>query len=99
MQSFLEAINGILWSTPVIYSLLGVGLIFSILTRFLQVRHIKDIFKLMFTGKKSDTGISSFQALSLALAGRVGTGNIAGVASAIYFGGPGAVFWMWAIAS
>lgn len=98
MGSFLEAVNGILWSTPVIYTLLGVGLIFSILTRFLQVRHIKDIFKLMFTGKKSDSGISSFQALSLALAGRVGTGNIAGVASAIYFGGPGAVFWMWMIA-
>jgi alanine or glycine:cation symporter, AGCS family len=94
----LEFINNVLWSSPVVYTLLGVGLIFSLLTRFLQVRHLKDMFTLMFSGKKSDAGVSSFQALSVALAGRVGTGNIAGVASAIYFGGPGAVFWMWAIA-
>ncbi len=52
----------------------------------------------MFRGKSSDEGISSFQALSLALSGRVGTGNIAGVATAIAYGGPGAVFWMWLIA-
>lgn len=59
---------------------------------------MKDIFKLMFKGEKSEAGISSFQALSLALSGRVGTGNIAGVATAIAFGGPGAVFWMWMMA-
>lgn len=53
---------------------------------------------LMFQGKSSDAGVSSFQALSLALSGRVGTGNIAGTATAIFYGGPGAVFWMWAIA-
>ncbi len=53
---------------------------------------------LMFQGKSSEAGVSSFQALSLALSGRVGTGNIAGVATAIAFGGPGAVFWMWAVA-
>lgn len=81
-----------------IYIILGVGLIFSILTRFLQVRLIKDMVKLMFQGKSSEAGVSSFQALSIALSGRVGTGNIAGVATAIAFGGPGAVFWMWAIA-
>lgn len=98
MEDLLRAINGVLWSSPVVYTLLGVGLLFSILTRFSQVRHIKDMFVLMFTGKKSDAGVSSFQALSVALAGRVGTGNIAGVASAIFYGGPGAVFWMWAIA-
>ncbi|MFP7287106.1 alanine/glycine:cation symporter family protein [Shouchella clausii] len=98
MDVVLEFINNVLWSSPVVYTLLGVGLIFSLLTRFLQVRHLKDMFTLMFSGKKSDAGVSSFQALSVALAGRVGTGNIAGVASAIYFGGPGAVFWMWAIA-
>ncbi|WP_338779593.1 alanine/glycine:cation symporter family protein [Metabacillus sp. FJAT-52054] len=98
MAEFVTALNGILWSTPVIYILLGVGLLFSILTRFLQVRHIKDMIMLMFQGKSSDAGVSSFQALSIALSGRVGTGNIAGVATAIAFGGPGAVFWMWAIA-
>ncbi|AZB41419.1 alanine:cation symporter family protein [Bacillus sp. FJAT-42376] len=98
MAEFVSGLNSILWSTPVIYILLGVGLLFSILTRFLQVRHIKDMIMLMFQGKSSEAGVSSFQALSIALSGRVGTGNIAGVATAIAFGGPGAVFWMWAIA-
>ena len=54
--------------------------------------------KLTFQGEKSDAGVSSFQALALSLSGRVGTGNIAGVATAVAFGGPGAVFWMWAVA-
>ncbi|MEB1805833.1 MAG: alanine:cation symporter family protein [Bacillaceae bacterium] len=81
-----------------IYFCLGVGLLFSILTRFLQVRHIKDMVTLMFRGKSSSAGVSSFQAMSIALSGRVGTGNIAGTATAIAFGGPGAVFWMWTIA-
>ncbi|MTH55295.1 amino acid carrier protein [Bacillus mangrovi] len=98
MADFVAGLNGILWSTPVIYILLGVGLLFSIMTRFLQVRHIKDMVMLMFKGKSSEAGVSSFQALSIALSGRVGTGNIAGVATAIAFGGPGAIFWMWAIA-
>ncbi|MFC3885403.1 alanine/glycine:cation symporter family protein [Bacillus songklensis] len=81
-----------------IYFCLGVGLLFSILTRFLQIRLIKDMIIQMFKGKSSDAGVSSFQALSLTLSGRVGTGNIAGVATAIAFGGPGAVFWMWVMA-
>jgi AGCS family alanine or glycine:cation symporter len=98
LSEFITALNGVLWSSPVIYILLGVGLLFSILTRFLQVRHIKEMVLLMFQGKSSEAGVSSFQALSIALSGRVGTGNIAGVATAIAFGGPGAVFWMWAIA-
>ncbi|WP_141431034.1 sodium:alanine symporter family protein [Bacillus sp. 03113] len=98
MESFVSSLNGILWSTPVIYIVLGVGLIFSILSRFLQIRHIKEMITLMFKGKSSEAGVSSFQALSIALSGRVGTGNIAGVATAIAFGGPGAVFWMWFMA-
>ncbi|GKV57953.1 putative sodium/proton-dependent alanine carrier protein YrbD [Sporosarcina sp. NCCP-2222] len=98
MNEFVSLLNDILWSTPVIYILLGVGLVFSILTRFLQVRHIKEMVRLMFQGKSSEAGVSSFQAMSIALSGRVGTGNIAGVATAIFYGGPGAVFWMWAIA-
>lgn len=88
----------ILWSQPMIYFCLGVGLLFSILTRFLQVRHFKEMIKLMLEGKSSKAGVSSFQALAIALSGRVGTGNIAGTATAIGFGGPGAVFWMWMIA-
>ncbi|RHW41498.1 alanine:cation symporter family protein [Neobacillus notoginsengisoli] len=98
MEKFVDLLNGWLWSTPMIVFCLGVGLYFSLRTRFLQVRHIKDMVMLMFQGKSSDAGVSSFQALSLALSGRVGTGNIAGTATAIFYGGPGAVFWMWAIA-
>ncbi|AQX56225.1 alanine/glycine:cation symporter family protein [Priestia flexa] len=98
MEQFVASLNNVLWSTPVIYSCLAIGLLFSILTRFLQVRHLKEMVKLMFQGKSSKAGVSSFQALALALSGRVGTGNIAGVATAITFGGPGAVFWMWAVA-
>ena len=98
MEAFVNSLVGILWSTPVIYICLGVGLFFSVLTRFLQLRLIKDMVLLMFRGKSSAAGVSSFQALSIALSGRVGTGNIAGTATAIAMGGPGAVFWMWAIA-
>jgi AGCS family alanine or glycine:cation symporter len=83
---------------PFIILCLGTGLYFSIRTGFLQVRHLKDMVKMLFRGKSSAAGISSFQAFMLALSGRVGTGNIAGVATAIALGGPGAVFWMWIIA-
>lgn len=98
MESIAIFMNSILWHDYFIYTILGVGFLFSILTRFLQLRHLKEMIRLMFVGKSSDAGVSSFQALSIALAGRVGTGNIAGVATAIAFGGPGAVFWMWVIA-
>ncbi|MBK3496083.1 alanine:cation symporter family protein [Viridibacillus sp. YIM B01967] len=98
MESFVTFINSILWGPWMIYGILIVGLFFSILTRFAQVRLIKDMFIHMFKGEKSDHGVSSFQAMSLALSGRVGTGNIVGTASAIAFGGPGAIFWMWVTA-
>jgi AGCS family alanine or glycine:cation symporter len=98
MEAFVNWLVGVLWSSPMIYGALAVGLLFSVLTRFLQVRYVKEMFTLMFKGKSSDAGVSSFQALALSLSGRVGTGNIAGTATAIAFGGPGAVFWMWMIA-
>jgi AGCS family alanine or glycine:cation symporter len=66
--------------------------------RFFQVRLFKEMIKQMFGSTKSSAGISSFQSLAVSLAGRVGTGNIAGVATAIFIGGPGAVFWMWLVA-
>ena len=66
---------------------LGAGVYFTIATRFLQIRYFKEMIKLLFEGKSSETGISSFQAFCLALSGRVGIGNIAGVATAIAFGG------------
>jgi len=98
MDIVVGKVNYILWGPWFIYGILLIGLFFSVITRFLQVRHIKDMFVLMFKGEKSEKGISSFQAMSIALSGRVGTGNIAGTATAIGMGGPGAVFWMWAIA-
>jgi AGCS family alanine or glycine:cation symporter len=98
MSAAIDFLNGLIWSPALIYLCLGVGLYFSIRTRFMQVRGFMEMLRLMFTGQKSQAGVSSFQALAMSLAGRVGTGNIAGVATAITFGGPGAVFWMWMVA-
>uniref|UniRef100_UPI0017C9BFBB alanine/glycine:cation symporter family protein n=1 Tax=Methylibium sp. TaxID=2067992 RepID=UPI0017C9BFBB len=98
MTEFISAVSAIVWSPALIYLCLGAGLYFSIRTRFMQVRGFKEMIRLMFEGEKSPSGVSSFQALTMSLSGRVGTGNIAGVATAITFGGPGAVFWMWMVA-
>jgi AGCS family alanine or glycine:cation symporter len=98
MQDFVGSLNNIIWGPVLIYLCLGAGLFFSFATRFVQVRLFGEMYRLIFSGKESDRGISSFQALAVSLSGRVGTGNIAGVAAAIGFGGPGAVFWMWVVA-
>ncbi|WP_348798959.1 alanine/glycine:cation symporter family protein [Flavobacterium adhaerens] len=98
MGEIVSSLNEIVWSNALILLCLGAGLYFSIRTRFLQVRHFKEMFRLLFDGESTESGVSSFQALSMTLAGRVGTGNIAGVATAIAFGGPGAMFWMWTVA-
>jgi AGCS family alanine or glycine:cation symporter len=98
MQDLVNLVGGWVWSYWLVGLCLGAGLLFSILTRFLQVRHFRHMIELLFSGKESERGISSFQALAVSLSGRVGTGNIAGVAAAIGFGGPGAVFWMWVVA-
>ena len=98
MDEIIHTVNGYVWS----YALIGLcaitGIYFSIRTGFLQVVYIKDMVRLLFSGEKSDKGITPFQAFSLAISGRVGTGNIVGVATAIAMGGPGAIFWMWCIA-
>jgi alanine or glycine:cation symporter, AGCS family len=98
VENFIHFLNRITWSAPLVYLCLGAGLYFSIRTRFLQVRHAGSMVRLLFQSPPSARGISSFQAFALAVSGRVGTGNIAGVATAIAFGGPGAIFWMWVIA-
>lgn len=98
MQELVNTLNGFIWSPALIYLCLGAGVFFSIMTRFVQLRQFREMWRLLFAGKSSDKGISSFQALAVSLSGRVGTGNIAGVAAAIGFGGPGAVFWMWVVA-
>ncbi|HNP35601.1 MAG TPA: alanine/glycine:cation symporter family protein [Woeseiaceae bacterium] len=98
MQEIVSSINDYVWSSALVYLCLGAGLFFSILTRFVQLRLFREMIHLLFSGRSSKKGISSFQALAVSLSGRVGTGNIAGVAAAIGFGGPGAVFWMWVVA-
>lgn len=94
-------LNGWVWSPALVALCLLAGLWFSLRTRFVQVRRFGEMFRLLFgsAGKdKKSTGITSFQAFAMALSGRVGTGNIVGVATAIGFGGPGAIVWMWIIA-
>ena len=95
MEAFFSWLNGIIWSNALIGLCLGAGLWFSIRTRFMQVRGFAEMCRLTVTGQKSDAGVSSFQALAISMAWRMGIGNIAGVATAIAYGGPGAVFWMW----
>jgi alanine or glycine:cation symporter, AGCS family len=98
MEQIVNTVNNVIWSNALIILCLGTGIYFSIATRFLQVRYLKDMVTLLFGNKGSAKGVSSFQAFAIAISGRVGTGNIAGVATAIAMGGPGAVFWMWTIA-
>lgn len=98
MENVIKTISNLVWSDFFIYLCLFTGLYFSIRTGFLQIRYVREMMNLLFVKRSSDKGISSFQAFALAISGRVGTGNIVGVATAIYMGGPGAVFWMWTIA-
>ncbi|MCM3570201.1 sodium:alanine symporter family protein [Neobacillus mesonae] len=98
MEEFVNWLNGIVWSSALVYVFLAAGLFYSIATRFLQVRHLKDMGKLIFDNKGSSSGVSSFQGLAMTLSSRVGIGNVAGVATAIAYGGPGALFWMWMMA-
>jgi len=98
VSELVKYLDGLIWSAPLIYLCLGAGLYFSVRTRFMQVRGFAEMIRLMMSGASSSAGVSSFQALAMSLSGRVGIGNIAGVATAITAGGPGAVFWMWVMA-
>lgn len=103
LQNIFDGVNDILWSYVLIVLLIGCGLFFTIRTRFVQFRMIGEMVRLLGDavpkGKKDGKKqISSFQAFVVSLASRIGTGNLAGVATAISMGGPGAVFWMWVIA-
>ena len=95
-----QAVNGFIWGVPAMICIIGVGLLLSVRTRFIQVRKFgaamkNTIGKIFDKTQAKDGSMSPFQAVCTALAGTVGTGNIAGVAGAIALGGPGAVFWMW----
>ena len=107
LTSLLGAINGVVWGPLMLILLLGVGIYLQIGLKLMPIRKLGMGFKLMWQGrdakpsdktsaKPSDEGeISPFNALMTALSATIGTGNIAGVATAIALGGPGAVFWMW----
>lgn len=99
MEKFIRDVNDVIWSPVLVVLLVCAGLYLSIRTRFVQVRRLGLMFRSLFNFKEKKSGsISSFEAFCIALSGRVGTGNIMGVATAIAFGGPGAVFWMWIVA-
>lgn len=102
LNKLILLVNDFIWSYILIAMLIVLGLYFTFRTKFVQFGNIKEMFKLLGEGSsskdKSKHEVSSFQAFCIGTASRVGTGNLAGVASAIAIGGPGAVFWMWLIA-
>lgn len=101
IESIISAINGVVWGPLMLVLILGVGLFLSIGLKLLPILKLGTGFKLMWGGRTTETGdekegeIPPFQALMTAMSATVGTGNIAGVATAIFLGGPGALFWMW----
>ncbi len=102
MNDILTMINDAMYTYILLILLVGVGVYFTVRTRGVQIRLLKDGLKSMLEkapeGADGKKKVSSFQALMISTASRVGTGNIAGIATAIASGGPGAVFWMWLMA-
>ena len=100
LKAIVDTINSVLSDYVLLILLVGTGIYFTIRTRFVQFRGLKDGFKSIFSRREQcqKGGISSFQALATAIAAQVGTGNIVGACGAILIGGPGAIFWMWVIA-
>lgn len=100
IASINQVVNGFIWGAPAMICIIGVGLLLSVRTRFIQIRKFgvamkNTVGKIFDKAQAKDGSMSPFQAVCTALAGTVGTGNIAGVAGAIALGGPGAIFWMW----
>lgn len=98
--AFLDALNAVLWHNSVLYILLGVGILFTVWSGFSQYRaltHGTRVIRGDYDDKNDPGALNHFQALSAALSGTVGLGNIGGVALAVALGGPGAVFWMWVV--
>ncbi|SEL69894.1 alanine/glycine:cation symporter family protein [Halomonas daqiaonensis] len=99
LNTIIDFLNTIFWGYVLVYGLLGVGVFFTLRLGFVQFRHFGEMFRVIRSSPSTDTsGITPFQALAVSLASRVGTGNIAGVAVALYLGGAGAIFWMWLVA-
>ena len=101
VNNVIVQISDVVWNYLLLFLLVGTGIFFTIRTRFVQVRRFKTAWMRVFGGfslkgkKAGKDGMSSFQALATAIAAQVGTGNIAGCATALVSGGPGAIFWMW----
>lgn len=95
---FVNQMDAIVWSMVLVVLCLGVGLYLSLRLKFPQIRLVKEMVKLLTSKEDRESGITPFQAFATTVGARVGMGNIAGVASAIFYGGPGSVFWMWMIA-
>ncbi|ART79922.1 alanine/glycine:cation symporter family protein [Oceanisphaera avium] len=96
VSNLLTAINGVVWGVPMLVGILGLGLYLQLRMGFMPIRKLGTGFKLLFSKAEAGSGeISPFNALMTSLAATIGTGNIAGVATAIFLGGPGALFWMW----
>lgn len=101
LADWVSKVSNVVWNGLLLYLLVGTGIVFTIRTRFVQVRKFGAGWKHLFghfslNGEKAGKdGMSPFQALTTAIAAQVGTGNIAGAATALYSGGPGAIFWMW----
>jgi len=95
---FVNQMDAMVWSMVLVVLCLGVGLYLSLRLKFPQIRLVKEMVKLLTSKEESESGITPFQAFATTVGARVGMGNIAGVASAIFYGGPGSVFWMWMIA-
>ncbi|WP_424932822.1 alanine/glycine:cation symporter family protein [Amaricoccus macauensis] len=99
MDAIVGFLNTIFWGYILIYGLLAVGVYFTVSLGFIQFRHFGEMIRTVMKSPETDeAGISPFQALTVSLASRVGTGNLAGVAVALSLGGPGAIFWMWMVA-
>jgi AGCS family alanine or glycine:cation symporter len=99
LLAFERALNGYVWGGPMIVLLIGTGVLLTLLTGFVQFRHLgtafREVLGQIFTGVRGAGSVTPFQAVATALASTVGVGNIAGVATAMAIGGPGALFWLW----
>ncbi|MDR1913327.1 MAG: alanine:cation symporter family protein [Clostridiales bacterium] len=94
-MDFVNTLNGYLWGTVFLILVIGLAIFYTVALKFPQVRLFKEMMGSLSKGRASESGLTPFQSFAMALGGRIGTGTIAGVATAIALGGPGAVFWMW----
>ncbi len=98
MTEMLTKLNDIVWSMPLVILVVGAGIYFSLRMKFPQFRYLKEMIRIMSSGQDSEQGLSPLKTFIFTAARSVGVGNIAGMATALYFGGPGSIFWLWVLA-